>query len=288
MKWLITGANGFTAKHLYSFLKNNNHEVYLISRSGDSAIKCDLSDQEAVVNVIKKIQPNRVVHLAGVYGLDPGLNELFYDVHVKQTENLIRACAAMSCPPVIVLASSAHVYGNREGKLVEDDKPAPIGHYAISKMHMEIMAQKWTSELPIYIARSFNYTGRGQAENFIIPKIIEHFKKRVPQLTLGDISVERDFSDVRDIVQYYIALFNAGQVGQTVNFCSGNLMSIAKVISHCQEITGHHLEVVLGPHLIRPQEIKKLYGCSDKLYRLTRCRPVYNIRQTLEDMLSVK
>jgi len=48
------------------------------------------------------------------------------------------------------------------------------------------------------------------------------------------------------------------------------------------------LEVVLGPHLIRPQEIKKLYGCSDKLYRLTRCRPVYNIRQTLEDMLAVK
>lgn len=288
MKWLITGASGFTARCMYDFLKKNGHEVYLTSTSLDSAIKCDFSDEVDVKNLIQKIKPDRVVHLAGVYGLDPSLNKLFHDVHVTQTENLLKACAHLLTPPTLALASSAHVYGNREGKLSEDEQLVPIGAYAVSKMNMEFLAKKWSTQLPIYVARSFNYTGVGQSEKFIIPKIVQHFRQKAPQLVLGDITVERDFSDVRDIVQYYTAIFEAKQPGEVVNFCSGSLLSISSIIVSCKEITGHSPEVVQSPHLIRPYEIRKLYGCSDKLYRLTRCRPAYPLRQTLRDMLLAK
>ena len=286
MRWLITGASGFTAQHFISFLKTQGEEVFATSTTLETAIRCDFKDEAAIKELLQKIRPERVVHLTGVYGTDPKLAPLFQDVHVRQTENLIKACAAMPAPPAIALASSAHVYGNQGGRISESAPLVRISEYAASKIEMEALAQKWSKEAPIFVARSFNYTGTGQSEKFLIPKIIQHFKTKAAKLTLGDISIERDFSDVRDIIQYYMAMFEADHAGHVVNFCSGNLISVRDIVLTCQEITGHELQVEQSPALMRPNEIQTLYGSTDKLVQLTGSRPAITMKQTLTSMLS--
>jgi nucleoside-diphosphate-sugar epimerase len=286
MRWLITGASGFTAQHFISFLKTQGEEVFATSTTLETAIRCDFKDEAAIKELLQKIRPERVVHLTGVYGTDPKLAPLFQDVHVKQTENLIKACAAMPTPPAIALASSAHVYGNQGGRISETAPLVRISEYAASKIEMEALAQKWSKEAPIFVARSFNYTGTGQSEKFLIPKIIQHFKTKAAKLTLGDISIERDFSDVRDIIQYYMAMFEADHAGHVVNFCSGNLISVRDIVLTCQEITGHELQVEQSPALMRPNEIQTLYGSTDKLVQLTGSKPAITMKQTLTSMLS--
>jgi len=285
MRWLITGASGFTAQHFISHLKAHGEDVFAISTTLDTEIKCDFQDEAAIKVLLQKIQPERVVHLTGVYGTDPKLAPLFKDVHVTQTENLIRGCAAMATPPPIALASSAHVYGNQGGRISESAELVRISEYAASKIEMEALAKKWSKEAPIFVARSFNYTGTGQSEKFLIPKIVQHYKDKASKLTLGDISIERDFSDVRDIIRYYMAMFEADYAGQIVNFCSGNLISVRDIVSACQEITGHELQVEQSASLMRPNEIQVLYGCTDKLVELTGLKPTITMKQTLASML---
>ena len=285
MRWLITGASGFTAQHFISYLKARGEDVFATSTTLDSAIKCNFQDEAAIKALLREIQPERVVHLTGAYGTDPKMAELFHDVHVRQTENLIKACASLATPPVIALASSAHVYGNRGGKILETAPLVPISAYAASKIEMEALASKWSKETPLFVARSFNYTGTGQSEKFLIPKIVKHFKEKAPTLTLGDISIERDFSDVRDIIQYYMAMFSANPAGHTVNFCSGDIVSVKSIVLTCMEITGHELKMEQSPLLMRPNEIQTLYGSTEKLVGLTGLKPTYTMKQTLESML---
>ena len=87
------------------------------------------------------------------------------------TINLLDAlCALPICPSKVVLASSANVYGNcAVSPIKEDQPPAPVNHYAMSKLAMEHMARTFASRLPIVITRPFNYTGPGQRSNFLIP-----------------------------------------------------------------------------------------------------------------------
>ena len=285
MRWLITGASGFTAQHFISHLKARGEDVFATSTTLDTAIKCDFQDESAIKSLLQEIRPDRVVHLTGVYGTDPKLAPLFKDVHVTQTENLIRGCAAMPTPPAMALASSAHVYGNQSGKISESAPLVRISEYAASKIEMEALAKKWSKDAPIFVARSFNYTGTGQSEKFLIPKIVQHFKSKAAKLTLGDISIERDFSDVRDIVQYYLAMFEADHAGHVVNFCSGNLVSVRDIVLMCQEITGHELRIEQSPALMRPNEIQTLYGSTDKLVELTGSKPTITMKQTLASML---
>ena len=115
-------------------------------------------------------------------------------------------------------------------KLNEKSPYMPMNDYAVSKVSMELMANIWKDKLPITITRPFNYTGIGQSENFLIPKIISHFKKKKKSIELGNLEIYRDFSDVRDIAEIYAELMEINPVGETFNLCSGSCISIKQII----------------------------------------------------------
>lgn len=276
-KILITGAQGFTGRYLAALLKQAGHEVV--------ALQADIRDLDVLVDEVKTINPTHIVHLAGISFTLDGKDINIYKVHLIGSENLLKAC--MEIKPrlqKLILVSTSHVYGFGNGSepLAESFPAAPRTHYAISKYGMECIAENYRDVLPIIISRPFNYTGAGQAGRFLIPKLVDHFKERRPEITLGNIDVARDFSDVRWVAQAYRALLQSDFEG-IVNLCSGRAISIRYILEYLRKRTGHEIELKQTTDLIR-RECMVQVGNRQKLDELVSIAP-YPFETTLDWML---
>ena len=261
---------GFTGYYLSKALINAGYEVHgmgLTPRHETNYHQLDLSDVEAMRNLVAQIQPNVVVHLAAISFVGHPDPEAFYQVNLIGTHHLLSVLADMS-PNLecLLLVSSANIYGNaNEGVLYETQAPAPENDYAVSKLAMEHMAKLWLSKLPIVTVRPFNYTGVGQSERFLLPKIVRHFKRNEKQIELGNLDVWRDFSDVRAVVAAYVGLIQSKPIGQVFNVCSGQATSLHQVLAMVEELAGYSMEVKVNPAFVRPKEVKTLIGSADRL-----------------------
>jgi len=299
---LVTGASGFTGRYVTDELKRHGCEVIGIGGAdrsvpawaaellpADSYHQADLCDLESLREVLKTTRPDAIIHLAALAFVAHGKADDFYQVNLIGTRNLLQAIdEASTRPERLLIASSANVYGNSsEGRLDESVTPAPANDYAVSKLGMEYVARLWQDRIPITVVRPFNYTGRGQAESFLIPKIVAHFAKKAPNIELGNLDVARDFGDVRAVAAAYRGLLQASEAnGRTVNVCSGTAYSLQKVIDLCAEITGHSLTVSVNPAFVRANEVKTLSGDNSLLCQLSAEWTSPPLRQTLEWMLS--
>jgi nucleoside-diphosphate-sugar epimerase len=150
---------------------------------------------------------------------------------------------------------------------------------------MEYMARLWMDKLPIIIARPFNYTGRGQTENFLLPKIVSHFQRRERRIELGNLAIARDFSDVRMVARSYRKLLAAAPAGETFNICSGRSNSLAEVIDLCSEIAGYRIDVQVNPEFVRANDVLTLSGSNEKLVRVIGPLDPPSLLETLRWMI---
>ncbi len=287
---LITGIHGFTGRFMAAELASRGCEVIGLGRSASSAPgyhQADLGNAQQLRHLMADIQPDLVVHLAAVAFVGHGVADAFYQINLMGTRNLLEALAACGkAPECVLLASSANVYGNASGgRLDESSATAPANDYAVSKLAMEYMARLWQARLPIVITRPFNYTGQGQQEHFLLPKIVAHFKRKADTLELGNLDVSRDFSDVRAVVAAYCGLLQARPVGQTINVSSGVTHSLGDVINLCREITGHDLRPQVNPAFVRANEVKTLCGDNTRLRNLVPDWQTPPLEETLRWML---
>ncbi len=279
MRVLVTGLGGFTGHHLQSELEAHGHTVI--------GLQANLTDAEAVSAEVAEVQPEAVAHLAGVAFVGHGDVNAFYEVNLIGTRNLLEALA-QHAPNVssILLASSANVYGNRsEGILSEDAIPDPVNDYAVSKLAMEHMAQLWVDRLPLFIVRPFNYTGVGQDEKFLIPKIVSHFLERKEAIELGNLEVWRDFGDVRSVAKAYRKLIELSPIGETINICTGQTHTLREVIAICEKLTGHHIKIQVNPEFVRANEVRILAGDNSYLKMLVDSWQAHSLEDTLCWML---
>ncbi|PHN28498.1 GDP-mannose 4,6-dehydratase [Pseudomonas sp. ICMP 561] len=287
---LITGIHGFTGRYMAAELKAQGCEVIGIGRQPSEEAgyyQVDLADTAALQKLLAEIQPDIVVHLAAVAFVGHGVADAFYQVNLIGTRNLLEAIDACGkTPDCVLIASSANVYGNAsEGSLDETTPASPANDYAVSKLAMEHMANLWQARLPLIIARPFNYTGVGQDENFLLPKIVAHFLRKADRIELGNLDVWRDFSDVRAVVSAYRGLLEAKPIGQTINVSSGVTHSLREVIDMCSEITGHEIITEVNPAFVRENEVKTLCGDNSRLRGLVPEWQTPPLKETLRWML---
>ena len=287
---LVTGLQGFTGLHLAAELEAHGYEVWGLGDVDPTlprSVKANLLDLESLQAAVLAAQPQYVVHLAGVAFVGHGQPKAFYDVNLVGTRNLLQAldpiAAQLKC---VLLASSANVYGNLQGGLLSESNPVnPANDYAVSKLAMEYMAKLWLPKLPVVMARPFNYTGIGQSASFLIPKIVSHFVRKQQTLELGNMDVWREFNDVRDVVHAYRKLLEAAPVGQIVNVCSSNLVSLKEALALATELTGHALEARVNPLFVRANEVLKLGGDTTLLKTFVPDWQPRRLRETFAWML---
>lgn len=250
-------------------------------------MRAKLDDKQSMAEQLTLAEPDAIVHLAAIAFVAHADARAFYDVNVVGTTNLLDVAASLAKrPSAVLLASSANIYGNADASpITEQQPPAPLNHYAMSKLAMEYMARNYLDSLPIIVARPFNYTGLGQDESFVIPKLVSHFARRAEAVDLGNLDVEREFNDVRTTCAAYLQLLQHGVPGECYNICSGNVITLRAVITLLEELSGHQLDVRVNPAFVRASELRTLSGSPAKLEAAIGKPDHPGLRQTLQWML---
>jgi nucleoside-diphosphate-sugar epimerase len=286
---LLTGSQGFTSDYLRKIFLKDGYTVLGIVKENprEWEVAADLTDRSALRKAIAAIAPNYVIHLAGISNVVHENNDALYQINCLGTLNLLAALQEERIPvKKIILASSAYVYGNcinhnTSTLISERTCPKPINHYAMSKLSMEYMALGLHANLPIVIARPFNYTGVGQKNHVLVPKILHHFVTKAPKIFLGNTHVYREFNDVRMVVEAYKGLLHHAEPGAVVNICTGKSHSLREILDLCTKISNHHLDVVVDLQLVRKNEAVHLSGDPSFLHAIVPNLPSYSLEDTL-------
>lgn len=295
-KLLITGCGGFTGRHLADAMAANGHEVHALVHEGESrpipsaqaVHRLDITDQAALSRLLQAVAPDQVVHLAAISFAPHGDLAEMYRTNIMGTRYLLGALAALPRrPDAVLVASSANIYGNRGGRLTEDMPAAPFNDYGATKAATEIVCNLFADQLPIIMVRPFNYTGLGQPAEFLIPKIVDHARRGITQIQLGNLDVARDFSDVRMVVDAYQRLLaTPASHGHVFNICSGQPVALRTLLDMVGELAGHRFEPSTNPAFVRPNEPASLCGDPGKLERTIGPLRTIPIAQTLQWMLN--
>jgi GDP-4-dehydro-6-deoxy-D-mannose reductase len=309
-KAFITGIAGFAGSYLAEFLISRNQQVYGLVAPRESTInirhiasdieleRYDLRNNDKLSASLKRIKPDYIYHLAAVSSVGQSFqNERFtYEINFIGSLNVFEAASKLKNRLIkVVFISSSEVYGEcefaRRG-LRESQAMNPISPYAISKAAGEYLALYYFTQnrVPVVRIRSFNHTGPRQSENFVVPyfckqiALIEATRGR-GRLLVGNLSVRRDLSDVRDIVAgYYLAALR-GRPGDVYNLCSGQAASIKVVLDKLLRMSGAKIEVIADRTRFRKTDIPILLGDNRKAVRSLGWKPDYSLDRTLKDSL---
>jgi nucleoside-diphosphate-sugar epimerase len=136
------------------------------------------------------------------------------------------------------------------------------------------------SAMEVVTVRPFNCIGTGQSEQFLLPKLVRHFREQKDYIELGNLEVRRDFSDIRDVAEMYRLIITAPEVPRVIQFCSGSTWSIRELIQLLEAITSHCLQVVVNPALVRSNDLLLQQGSRRLLDELG-----YKMQYSMEDTL---
>ncbi|MDO8453118.1 MAG: GDP-mannose 4,6-dehydratase, partial [Sulfurimonas sp.] len=254
--------------------------------SADKKYKCNITEKSDIEKVLKKVEPDFLIHLSGISFAAHRDNEAFYKVNTIGTTNILDTLVELGLKPdKIILASSATIYGNQGLEVLDESLcPKPANHYGASKYVMECLAQNYFEKLNILITRPFNYTGNGQAEHFLIPKIVKHFKEKSETIELGNLDVKREFNDISFVCEVYKRLLECDKKSEILNIATNRGIKLLDVIENMNEIAGYKIRVVVNPNFVRKDEIKSLTGSCEKLSVAIGTIEPKDFKDTLREM----
>jgi len=311
-KFLITGFSGFVSRHFCEYLENNGiHSLIKGIDIHNNDLKqdnfknvtfnfdnIDLLDKGKVEDIIYEFKPDYIVHLASFSSVAFSWKEpiVSFQNNTNIFLNLLEAIKKINMPTRILSVGSSEEYGNVNEKnlpLKEENVLDPVSPYAVARVAQELLSRIYADGygLDIVTTRSFNHIGPFQKDIFVIPSFVKQLvqlKKNGnanKELITGDISIVRDFTDVRDVVAAYYLMLTTGKKGEVYNVCSGKGWSLKEIINIICNILGINVHIKEDANLIRPKDNRMIIGSNQKIKSKLGWEPKYTIEDSLKDMI---
>lgn len=310
-KYLITGYSGFVSGHFLDLLESLEEPVTVLGvdvnfpekLSEFKYVSCsfqqiNLLDKEAINKMLSDFKPDYLLHLASyssvAYSWTHPLAAFVNNTNIFL--NLVDQVRLLDLRCRILSVGSSEEYGNitqDQVPITEDTITKPKSPYAVARVSQEMLSEIYAKNynVDIVLTRSFNHIGPGQKDIFVISsfaKKLTDIKKKLvnsDNITVGDLSLVRDFIDVRDVVKAYYLLFNKGRRGEIYNICSGNGSSLEKILREMMSILGLTLNINLDKSLIRPDDNKIIIGSNKKIFDETGWQPSVSLETSLKNMI---
>lgn len=305
---LITGATGFVGTHLLRALDQPGNRLFGTAFPEPPApleLSCsldlcrlDIRQADAVSELVAHIRPDWIFHLAAVSNVAHtwARRSETLETNLLGTLNVLDAVRASVPKARILFTSSSNVYAEdaaRDRSLRETDAVRSLSPYAYSKISGELLCgfYREVEDLDIVISRAFPHTGPGQSPDFVCSdwarQVIRVEKGlQEPEIQVGNLSVSRDFCDVRDVVRAYTRLMEKGRSGEIYNVSSGEAIALERILDHLLSLVAHPPRVRVDPDKLRKTDIVRLCGDNRKIRDATGWEPEIPLRRTLDDLAS--
>ena len=256
----------------------------------------DVLDAPALATAVSSARPSRVVHLAGQSSAAISFERPVetYRANAIGTWNLLDAVARHAPGARVLVVGSGEVYGPQPpGSRVGEAAPfRPASPYALSKAAADALSESFARAhaLDLVRTRSFGHTGPGQAPTFAVPSFARQLAeiesgRAEPRLRVGNLDVTRDLTDVRDVVQAYLALLDRGRSGAAYNVCRGEGSRLSDVVANLVARARVEVRVEVDPARVRPADLPWLVGDPSAMARDTGWRATTPLERTLDEIL---
>lgn len=301
MRILVTGASGFVGRHVLAAARAAGHDPVPAGGPHDDAPfgRLDVLDPAAVRRAVADARPDAIVHLAGQAFVPQSVTDPLgtLAVNATGTANVLDAARAYRDDGGgairTLVVSSAEVYGHQRPDRMPLDENTPLrpaNPYAAAKCAAEAFGQAWSRAygLDVVIARPFNHIGPGQDARFVVASFARQLAEIAAGapavLRVGNLDAQRDFLDVRDVAEAYLALIANGRSPEVYNICSGRAVAIKEVLRQLIAIAHIPVEVRDDPERMRASDLPLMLGDASKLRAAGGWAPRYSLAASLRDV----
>lgn len=280
MRVLVTGAGGFSGRHLVGYLASGRSaEIYCTSATSKNEKNwfcCDLTERQAVSRLIGQVAPDQIYHLAGLNSNDLDAD---YRVNVLSARNILETIIETQRHCRVLLIGSSAEYGfvpQEDNPVKEDHALTPMSIYGLTKVYQTYLMKFYHSRynLDIVMARPFNLMGRGAPSNLFVGRVYEQIEAfrggRTSRILVGNLQNRRDYISVETATRYYTLIMQRGEAGEIYNVGSGASIPIRELLTRILEEHGLSMAMVEERKAELPHkfDIKDLVADVSKLNRL--------------------
>lgn len=304
MRSLVIGGAGFVGKYLVRHLLELKHEVIITKMpmeearvEGAAVYDLDILDKATVTELLEKISPDLVFHLAAQSSVSMSWKnpQQTVDVNVKGSVNVLDGLRNMKKKARILLIGSGEEYGQvfpSETPVCETNPLRPGNIYAATKACQNMIGRIYAQAygMNLVMVRAFNHIGPDQspvfaAADFCRQAALIESGMQEAVIRVGNLEAKRDFTDVRDVVHAYVLLAEKGQAGETYNVGSGHAVSIGDVLKLVLKQSAVEIQVEVDEEKLRPVDVPVMEADVRKVWRDVGWKAQIQLEQTIGDMM---
>ncbi len=305
---LVTGGAGFIGSHVCDRLLEKGHKVICLDNFNDyydprikkknishnlknpnfKLEKIDITEFEELKKVFEKHNIQKIIHLAARAGVRPSIRQpdLYFDVNVKGTQNLLELSRRNSIK-TFIFGSSSSVYGNNKTipfseKHSTDNQISP---YAASKKCGEILCNSYSKlyNLNITCLRFFTVYGPRGRPDMAPYKFTDLISKGNPIEMYGDGTSKRDYTYVADIVDGIIKSLEKNYRFEIINLGNSEPIELKKFILIIEKTLNKKAEIIQKP--IPQGDVNITYADISKAKQLLQYEPKTSIEQGIKKFI---
>jgi len=286
---LVTGASGFVGGHILARAAAQ-FDITAVGRGGRPSTlpshvrwaKADLTDPDTMGSIAEDWWG--VIHLAAETVPSRYHSNRPLTASLAMLLNLLDRVKSGR----VLVASSCLVYGAGHDVKTEDSPTLPNGKYGLTKLLVETGALAMKRSIDVRVARPFNHIGRNMLPELAIPSILRRVRAAEPDAPVQMLGLNsiRDFLDVQDIVDAYIAILEIDAPSEQIfNVCSGTGTSIGDIAKMIVEALGERHPIVFAEQANSSDDRQVLVGDPSRLIAATGWQPQISLAESIARLI---